>query len=137
MAKPASFDHVVSFPQVVIEDVVALLKAAIFFSVSLDEVSSLLVQYMCIHVYILDKNFKRIALYLQLSPVGAAPNADNLTALLVDKLQTTGGLSAEEIACKLVNVTTDGAPVVQGSVKGLVTQVRRKLLCPAVLLCRC
>lgn len=109
--------------QVVTADVRKLLKDCLFFALSLDEVSSLLVSYMCVHVYVLDRHFKRHALYLMLAHIDSAPNADNLTKTLVDTLATAGGMEPAEVASKLGCIAADGASVLQGYRNGLLVQV--------------
>lgn len=109
--------------KVVKEDVIKLLLDCLYFAVSLDEVSSLLVQYMCVHVYVLDKKFKRHSLYLKLCMLDGAPNADFLVATLIAVLASAGGVSAEQLLRKLVNISCDGASVLQGIHNGLLAQV--------------
>lgn len=109
--------------QVYREDIRALFLAALFLSVTMDEVTAGSA-YMGVTMYFVDKFFQRRAVYLTVTKLTEAANATYLTDQLIEAIMSVAGLTREEIQSKLVNISCDGASVLQGCKSGVVTQVR-------------
>jgi hypothetical protein len=77
---------------------------------------------MSVHAYVLD-GWRRTPLFLDLAKVTCAPNAANLTELIVSILQERGGLDSEQLARKCVGGASDGAAVLQGAHSGVMTRL--------------
>lgn len=113
------------WPQVVLEAEIRKLKAARFFSVSMDEVTDNSgLQWLGVHVYYVDTvAWERKVIFVKLQQLGVSTTADVLTDTLIGVLTDTLCLTTDEIASKLVNFSCDGAAVLQGEKTGVKTQV--------------
>lgn len=109
--------------QVYKEDLRSWFKSAFAMATSLDEVTAG-GAFMGITVYRINKRWQREAHHLALAQLTEAPNAKYLTKTLIDTIVAITGLSLEEVRAKLVNISCDGASVLQGKKSGVVTQVR-------------
>lgn len=80
--------------------------------------------FMGISVYIINKLlWQREEYYLALAHLTDAPNATYLTETFVDTILSVTGLSLDELAEKLGNVSCDGASVLQSKKAGVLAKV--------------
>lgn len=110
--------------QVYKADLRAKIKGAFGVAASMDEVTAG-ESFMGITVYIINKQlWEREQFYVALAHLTDAPNATYLTETFVDTFLTVTGLSLEELAEKLGNVSCDGASVLQSKKAGVLAKVR-------------
>ncbi|KAG2423744.1 hypothetical protein HYH02_015284 [Chlamydomonas schloesseri] len=117
------------------EEIKAVLRRARFISVSLDEATACdNTAWLSVHVYVLE-DFERKVIFLNLEKVVGDADALGLKLLLLDALKFVGGLEEEDLARKLVNISTDGASVMRGQHSGLA--VRMAEVAPFLLSLHC
>lgn len=105
--------------------VVKRFKAAKFMSVSLDEGTSVDNKaVMSVHGYIISADWLREPFFLQLAGVRGAPDAANLTGVLLTVLRSQTGLTDQQLARAVVGIGCDGASVLQGKHNGVVAQLK-------------
>lgn len=123
------------FRQVVEEVLRKDLAECLAFSSSSDEwTSPATEQYVGATIYIV-KDYQRVSIYLKLTPLAGAANAENITSILINALQETGGLTLADIARKFIGFTSDGASVMQGDISGVKTRLMQ--YAPRLLPAKC
>lgn len=96
------------------------LRAAEFLSFSLDEATDISVSsLMAIHGYLVNSNFEREVVLVEIPQIKDAPNAQTLLRVFSSSILSCSGLGAAELANKVVARGSDGAPVLQGVDNGV------------------
>jgi len=109
--------------RVVVEEIKNLIRAASFVAITVDEVTSVdNGSYLSVHCYTVN-DWVRVPHMISLGRVDCAPNARNLTKLIIEAIKNGGGLDREMIASKLLSFGADGASALQGWRSGATVQI--------------
>jgi hypothetical protein len=76
---------------------------------------------MSVHLHVVS-NYQRKPILAGLPVINEPPNAENLTKLLLCTVMTFSGLTAHQLASKLITIAADGAAVLQGEHTGVITR---------------
>jgi hypothetical protein len=97
-----------------------------FFAVTCDETTSCdNGSWMSIHAYIC-QDWSRIPLLIGLKRIIEAPNADHLTSVVLEALQSGAGVGAGDLSSRLLCFGADGVTVFQGARTGVTVQLAQK-----------
>lgn len=81
---------------------------------------------MSVHLYYTE-NWAQKSVLAGLPVIIGAPNAANLTSLLLETVGNFGDLSNEQLARKVVMMAADGASVLQGHLNGVIVRVQEEV----------
>ena len=100
-------------------------QQAHYIAMTVDEVTTVdNGSWLSLHCYVME-NWRRMPLLVCLKKVDVAPNADNLISLIIECVQSGGGVDREMVARKLLSFGADGATVLQGCRFGVTVQITR------------
>jgi hypothetical protein len=117
----AGWEIAESLAAVVRDEQKKVLASAQFLSISMDESTDVSSKgQMCCHVYYMDTtSWQRVSMFMGLGRVEGGPSAENLHKVVRVTLAKHTGLSAQQLAHRVVMAASDGCNVMMGEHNGV------------------